>query len=71
VNGGTKFPIYGRVIGADVETVEGAVTLISVKIGIGMVAPMAVDTLNLLTKKSLVKMVLVKMIMKRQNWREL
>jgi hypothetical protein len=36
-----------------------------------MVAPMAVDTLNLLTKKSLVKMVLVKMIVKRQNWREL
>ena len=39
MNGGTKVPIYGRVIGADVETVEGAVTPISVKTGIAIVTP--------------------------------
>jgi len=44
VNGGTKFPISGRVIGADVETVEGAVTPISVETRMGMVAHMVGDT---------------------------
>jgi len=44
VNGGITVPISGRVIGTDVETVEGAVTLIFVEAGIAMVAPTWVDT---------------------------
>ena len=44
VNGSTKVPIYGRVIGVDVETVEGAVTPISTETGIAIVAPTVVDT---------------------------
>jgi len=46
VNGGTKVPIFGRVIGADVETVERVVTPVSIETGIAMVAPTAVDTLK-------------------------
>ena len=44
VNGGTKVPISGRVIGEDVETVEGTFTLVSVESGIAMVTPTTVDT---------------------------
>jgi hypothetical protein len=44
VNGGITFPISGHVIGTDVETVEGAVTPISVEIDIAIVAPTGVDT---------------------------
>jgi hypothetical protein len=44
VNGATKVPIYGRVIGADVETIEGEVTPISFETGIAMVATTMVDT---------------------------
>jgi len=44
VNGGTNVPISGRVIGVDVETVEGAVTPIFVETSIAMVSPTAVDT---------------------------
>jgi len=44
VNGGTKVPISDRVVGEDVETVEGVVTPISVETGIAMVAHTAVDT---------------------------
>jgi len=44
INGGTKVPISGRVIGEDVETVEGAVTPVSVETSIAMVAPTKVDT---------------------------
>jgi len=43
LNGGTNVLISGRVIGEDVETVEGAVTPISVELGIATVAPIAVD----------------------------
>ena len=46
VNGGTKVPISRRVIGADVKTVEGAVTPVSVETGIAMVASTTVDTLK-------------------------
>jgi hypothetical protein len=42
VNGGTKVPISSRVIGEDVETVEGVVTPVFVKTGIAMVAPIGV-----------------------------
>jgi len=44
VNGVTKVPISSRVVGADVEMVDGAVTLISVETGIAIVAPTRVDT---------------------------
>jgi len=44
VNEDTKVLIYGRVIGEDVETVEGAVSPVSVETGIAMVAPTGVDT---------------------------
>jgi len=44
VSGGIMVPVYGRVNGANVETVEGAVTPISVEPGIAMVAPTGVDT---------------------------
>jgi len=44
VNGGITVPISGRVIGKCIETVEGAVTPISVEIGIALVAPTGVDT---------------------------
>jgi len=44
MNEGITVPIFGRVNGADVETVEGAVTPISVEPGIAMVAPTGVDT---------------------------
>ena len=44
VNGGTKLPIFGRVVEVDVETVEGAVTPISVKTGIAIVSPTGVNT---------------------------
>ena len=44
MNGGTNVPISGRVIGEDVETIEGVVTLVLVETGITMVAPTAVDT---------------------------
>jgi len=44
VNGGTKVPISGRVIGEDVKTVEGAITPVFVKTSIAMVAPTTVDT---------------------------
>jgi len=44
VNGGTKVPILGLVIGVDIETVEGAVTPISVETGIAIVAPTTIDT---------------------------
>ena len=50
VNGGTKVPISGRVIGAYVETVEGVVTPVSVETGIAMVAPRRLTHLNLLTE---------------------
>ena len=43
VNGGEKVPISGRVIEEDVETVEAAVTPISVETGISMVSPIEVD----------------------------
>jgi len=46
MNGGTKVPISGCVVGATVvETVRGVVTPISIETGIAMVAPMVVDTL--------------------------
>jgi len=44
VNGGITVPISGRVIGTYVETVEGAVTPISVETGIAILAPTGVDT---------------------------
>ena len=44
VNVGITAPISGRVIGTDVETVEGAVTPIFFETGIAMVAPTGVDT---------------------------
>jgi len=44
VNVGAKVSISGRVIGENVETVEGAVTPVSVEFGIAMVAPTEVDT---------------------------
>ena len=44
VNGGITVPISGRVNGADVETVDGAVTPIPAKPGIAMVTPTGVDT---------------------------
>jgi hypothetical protein len=44
VNEGITIPISGRVIGEDVETVEGAVTPVFVETGIAIVAPKGVDT---------------------------
>jgi len=44
VNGDITVPIIGRVIGEDVEMVEEAVTPVSVKTDIAMVAPKGVDT---------------------------
>jgi len=54
----------------DFETVEGAVTHISVEPSIAMVAPTGVDTFKSPKERSLVKVVLVKMIVKRMNWLE-
>jgi len=42
VNGGTKVPISCRVIGEDVETVEGVVTPVFVEPDIAMVSPIRV-----------------------------
>ena len=44
VNGGTKVPIFGGVVRADFETVEGAVTPISVETDIAIVSPTGVNT---------------------------
>ena len=44
MNGGITFPFSSHVNGAYVETVEGAVTPMSVETGIAMVAPTGVKT---------------------------
>jgi len=44
VNEGITVPISGCVIEEDIETVEGAVTPVSVETGIAMVSPKGVDT---------------------------
>jgi len=70
VNVGAKVSIFNRVIGEDAKRLRERLLPFPSKLVLPWLAPHGLTRLNLPKEKSLVNVVLVKMILKRMNWHE-